>query len=99
MARQGSLKSVSRQKQAQREFMSEQELMTCIEDLCNSKAKEFRMYGYENVTGEQIWACVSENYRRGWPRLNRLVNDIMSLKANRFMNWLMLSVYKDDGQN
>jgi hypothetical protein len=54
------------------------------------------MYGYENVTGEQIWACVSENYRRGWPRLNRLVNDIMSLKANRFMNWLMLSVYKND---
>lgn len=78
------------------ELLTEQELKGCIEDLCDSKAAEFRMYGYEDVTGEQIWACVSENYRRGWPRLNRLVNDIMSLKANRFMNWLMLSVYKTD---
>lgn len=76
------------------DLVREEELMQSIEDLCNSKAEEFRLYGYSDVTGEQIWACVSENYRRGWPRLNRLVNDIMSLKANRFMNWLMLSVYK-----
>ena len=78
------------------ELLTEEELRSCIEDLCDSKAEEFKMYGYEDVTGEQIWACVSEGYRRGWPRLNRLVNDIMSLKANRFMNWLMLSVYKTD---
>ncbi|WP_309485150.1 post-transcriptional regulator [Thermoactinomyces daqus] len=95
MAKYGALKPVSHQKTHSVELLSEKELMRCIEDLCNIKAEEFRMYGYENVTGEQIWACVSENYRRGWPRLNRLVNDIMSLKANRFMNWLMLSVYKD----
>ncbi|WP_338134648.1 post-transcriptional regulator [Staphylospora marina] len=95
MTKHATLKSVGRERQGSPELLSEKELMRCIEDLCNSKAAEFRMYGYENVTGEQIWACVSENYRRGWPRLNRLVNDIMSLKANRFMNWLMLSVYKD----
>lgn len=89
------LKSVNRlHNQANVDLLDEDELMVCIEDLCNSKADEFRMYGYEDVTGEQVWACVSESYRRGWPRLNRLVNDIMSLKANRFMNWLMLSVYK-----
>jgi hypothetical protein len=76
------------------ELLSEEELKTCVEDLCNSKAAEFRMYGYEDVTGQQVWECVSESYRRGLPRLNRLVNDIMSLKSNRFMNWLMLSVYK-----
>jgi hypothetical protein len=96
MPRHTTLKPVSRKHTQVPELLSEKELMRCIEDLCNSKAEEFRMYGYENVTGEQIWACVSENYRRGWPRLNRLVNDIMSLKANRFMNWLMLSVYKND---
>jgi hypothetical protein len=78
------------------DLLREEELMKSIEALCNSKAEEFRLYGYNDVTGEQIWACVSENYRRGWPRLNRLVNDILSLKANRFMNWLMLSVYKTD---
>ncbi|SHE46894.1 Post-transcriptional regulator [Seinonella peptonophila] len=91
----GKVKSINRlHRHEEVELLREDELMTCIEDLCNSKAEEFRMYGYEDVTGEQIWACVSEGYRRGWPRLNRLVNDIMSLKANRFMNWLMLSVYK-----
>jgi hypothetical protein len=93
-----SLKPVSRKAKSSVELLSESELMQCIEDLCNSKAEEFRMYGYENVTGEQVWACVSENYRRGWPRLNRLVNDIMSLKATRFMNWLMISVYKNDAE-
>ena len=75
-------------------YYEKRNLCRALRTLCNSKAEEFRLYGYKDVTGEQIWACVSENYRRGWPRLNRLVNDIMSLKANRFMNWLMLSVYK-----
>lgn len=80
-------------------MMSESELTQSIEDLCNSKAEEFRMYGYENVTGEQVWACVSESYREGWPRPHRLANDILSLKPNRFMNWLMLSVYKSPGMD
>ncbi|WP_224749568.1 post-transcriptional regulator [Polycladospora coralii] len=93
--RESFLKSVDAEHQQQGELLEQDEVMRCIEDLCNSKAAEFNMYGYENITGEQVWACVSEDYRRGWPRLNKLVNDIMSLKANRFMNWLMLSVYKD----
>lgn len=93
--RNSKLKSIKRlQRKESVDLLRQDELMKCIESLCNSKAEEFRLYGYEEVTGEQVWACVSENYRRGWPRLNRLVNDIMSLKANRFMNWLMLSVYK-----
>ncbi|SDW29042.1 Post-transcriptional regulator [Marininema mesophilum] len=96
--RQKSLKSVSPEREKSVELLSESELMQCIEDLCNSKAEEFRYYGYEDVTGEQVWACVSESYRRGWPRLNRLVNDILSLKGTRFMNWLMVSVYKNPGE-
>lgn len=95
MLKKGPLKPVNRLVSKNSiDLIREEELMKSIEDLCNIKAEEFRLYGYDDVTGEQIWACVSENYRRGWPRLNRLVNDIMSLKANRFMNWLMLSVYK-----
>jgi Post-transcriptional regulator len=97
MPRHHSLRPVNHsEKKTETELLRDEELMKCIEDLCNSKAEEFRMYGYQDVTGEQIWACVSENYRRGWPRLNRLVNDIISLKVNRFMNWLMLSAYKND---
>lgn len=79
------------------QYLTQDELEQCIEDLCRSKAAEFRLYGYENVTPEQIWACVSDDHRQGTPRLNRLVNDIMSLKASRFMNWLMLhNIYKSE---
>lgn len=99
MLKKGPLKPVNRSISKNPDLLREEELMQSIEDLCNLKAEEFRLYGYNDVTGEQIWACVSENYRRGWPRLNRLVNDIMSLKANRFMNWLMLSVYKTKEEN
>ncbi|MCS1350683.1 post-transcriptional regulator [Mechercharimyces sp. CAU 1602] len=81
------------------ELLSEEELTECIEVLCDSKANEFRLYGYEEVTSEQVWACISEDYRRGMPRLNRLVNDILSLKPGRFMNWLMLSVYKQPDEH
>ncbi|SFX08483.1 Post-transcriptional regulator [Thermoactinomyces sp. DSM 45891] len=77
--------------------LTSEELDECLEDLCRSKASEFHLYGYENVTPEQIWACVSDEHRQGTPRLNRLVNDIMSLKASRFMNWLMLhNIYKSE---
>lgn len=95
MSRYKVIKPVTRVKENQSTLLRQQDLMKSIEDLCNSKAEEFRMYGYENVTGEQIWACVSEKYHGGWPRINRLVNDIMSLKATRFMNWLMLSTTKN----
>jgi hypothetical protein len=88
------LKAVNQTRNKGVDLITEDELMQSIQELCKSKAEEFCLYGYENITGEQIWTCVSENYRRGWPRLNRLVNDILSLKANRFMNWLMISVYK-----
>ena len=68
-----------------------------IEKLCISKAEEFRLLGYENVTGKEIWDCVSANYKDGAiPPLHRLVNDILSLKANRFMNWMTLKIYKKD---
>nr|WP_149454300.1 post-transcriptional regulator [Pasteuria penetrans] len=74
--------------------MSEGELRRVIASLCYSKVSEFHRYGYQDVTAGQIWTCVSADYKHGRPRLHRLVNDILSLKANRFMNWLMLSVYK-----
>ncbi|WP_230199091.1 post-transcriptional regulator [Risungbinella massiliensis] len=95
MKRPSPLRSVNRKPQDSTSgMMGDQELFNSVERLCEVKAEEFRMCGYENVTSEQIWACVSESYRRGLPRVNRLVNDIMSLKANNFMNWLMVSVYK-----
>ncbi|OGX61732.1 MAG: hypothetical protein A2189_00835 [Paenibacillus sp. RIFOXYA1_FULL_44_5] len=66
-----------------------------IEQLCVSKAEEFRMIGYDNVTGKEIWDFVSEQYMKtGYPALHRMVNDILTLKVNQYMNWLTLSAYK-----
>lgn len=98
MRRRHSLRSIDHTHSAEERntgMMSDDELWESVEHLCEVKAEEFRMYGYDNVTAEQIWACVSDSYRHGLPRLNRLVNDIMSLKATNFMNWRMISVYKE----
>ena len=75
--------------------MTEDELNAMIENLCESKAEEFRMLGYEDVTGRDIWECVSENYHKtGQPPLHRVVNDILSLKVTQFMNYVTLGAYR-----
>lgn len=74
--------------------IGEKELSELIERLCLSKAEEFRMLGYEQVTGKEIWDCVSDKYKSGMPALHQIVNDILSLRVTRFMNWLTISAYK-----
>ncbi|WP_308634718.1 post-transcriptional regulator [Paenibacillus silvisoli] len=75
--------------------LSEEEWVATIEHLCSSKAEEFRMIGYEHVTGNDIWQCVNERYAKsGMPAMHQVVNDILSLKVTKFMNFLTLSAYK-----
>ncbi|WP_150266581.1 post-transcriptional regulator [Paenibacillus tepidiphilus] len=71
------------------------ELSADIEAMCDSKAEEFRLLGYEYVTGKDIWECVSRSYaKEGKPPLHKLVNDIYSLKAGTYMNYLTISAYR-----
>ncbi|MCA0755244.1 post-transcriptional regulator [Paenibacillus sp. N4] len=75
--------------------MADEELDRMIEELCESKAEEFRMIGYENVTAREVWECVSEKYsKKGQPELYEIVNDILSLKVTKFMNYMTLSALK-----
>lgn len=75
--------------------LSEKELNEAIEELCRSKAEEFRMIGYEHVTGPDIWECVSQNYEKhGFPPMYQLVNDILSLKVTQFMNYMTISAFR-----
>jgi hypothetical protein len=63
--------------------------------LCESKAEEFRLLGYGQVTAAEIWECVSDKYqKRGMPPLHQVVNDIFSLKVTQFMNWITMNIYK-----
>ncbi|MCM3630119.1 post-transcriptional regulator [Paenibacillus glycanilyticus] len=75
--------------------MRDEDLNDVIEQLCNSKAEEFHLIGYEHVTGREIWECVSEKYNKtGQPELHQIVNDILSLKVTKFMNFMTLSAYR-----
>jgi len=72
--------------------MSEEELNRIVEELCTSKAEEFELLGYENVSGKDIWECISDRYKKGYPPLYQVVNDILSLKTTQYMNWMTMSV-------
>ncbi|MFC4769690.1 post-transcriptional regulator [Effusibacillus consociatus] len=74
--------------------MDEKELSAMIEGLCFSKSKEFQTLGYE-VEGADIWKCVSSRYTKEMPPLYQIVNDILSLKVTKYMNWAMLEAYKE----
>lgn len=75
--------------------METDDLNKQIEDLCNSKAKEFALMGYDNIKGHTIWQCVSEKYdENNLPPLHKIVNDILTLKVTTFMNWMTLNAYK-----
>ncbi|MGM1050563.1 MAG: post-transcriptional regulator [Bacillota bacterium] len=77
------------------ESMSEEELASMIDMICSSKAEEFRMIGYEYVTVDDVWNCVSSKYKKqGMPSLHKLVNDVLSLKATSLMNYMTISAYK-----
>lgn len=77
--------------------MSDMEWDSVIKELCESKAEELRMLGYEHAEAEEVWSCVSSKYKKqGKPELHQLVSDILSLKATAFMNYLMLNAYKDN---
>jgi len=75
--------------------MTEEQWRQAIQELCQSKAEEFRLYGYEYVTADEIWQCVKEKYiKTGEPAVHQVVNDILSLKAPKFMNFLTMQAYK-----
>lgn len=65
-----------------------------VSALCQSKAEEFALLGYENVTAEDVWECVTNGYKE-FPPLHALVNDILSLKPNKYMNFLMIQMYRN----
>ncbi|CAM2852857.1 post-transcriptional regulator [Paenibacillus sediminis] len=75
--------------------LNDADLSKTVELLCNSKAEEFRLVGYEQVTGQDIWQCVNNQYtKEGVPPLHKLVNDILSLKVTTFMNFMTISAYR-----
>ncbi|MFF0827302.1 post-transcriptional regulator [Brevibacillus sp. NPDC003359] len=65
-----------------------------VATLCVSKAEEFALLGYDNVAAVDVWECVTNSYKE-MPPIHQLVNDILSLKPNKYMNYLMIQMYKN----
>jgi len=75
---------------------SADELYEQVSELCESKAEEFGMLGYDNITAADVWQCVFSSYKT-LPAMHVLVNDILSLKITKYMNWVMINMYKNQG--
>jgi hypothetical protein len=69
-----------------------------IEELCEMKAREFECLGYEDVQKEDFWGCISDSYKGNFPPLHQWVNDILTLKPNKWMSWMMVQALKEDMQ-
>lgn len=67
-----------------------------LKDVCQSKAEEFHLLGYENVTLDEVWECVASAYRKEIPPLHKVVNDILSLSVTKFMNWMTMKIYRGE---
>nr|WP_040950074.1 post-transcriptional regulator [Gorillibacterium massiliense] len=77
--------------------MDSQKFEEIVEHLCKSKAEEFKLLGYNHISPQDIWQCIDAKYRKtGFPRLHQLVNDIYSLKATDYMNWMTMQAYKGE---
>jgi hypothetical protein len=74
--------------------LMEKNLTEELRYVCEMKVQELEMLGYEDITPEDIWKCVSEKYKEV-PPLYKVVNDILSLKPGQWMNWLTMRAYKD----
>lgn len=85
-------------KSVERETLLKEKLLQVLE----SKRDEFHLLGYESITIDEIWACVTSKYDGQWPPLYQMVNDIFSLKVTDVMNWLTIGAYRgviDLGKN
>ncbi|MCL6443449.1 MAG: post-transcriptional regulator, partial [Alicyclobacillus sp.] len=51
-----------------------------IMELCEVKAEEFRLLGYETVTAEDVWRCVRSILKGDVP-LHRMVEAVLGLQV------------------
>ncbi len=71
---------------------TDDELERIVMQLCQMKAEEFQLLGYDLITGQDIWDCVSDGYKKGFPAMHQLASDILTLKTTAYMNWMTMSV-------
>lgn len=64
-----------------------------LQSLCFAKSEEFHLLGYDKVVPEEVWACVRSQLK-GTPRLHEVVGLVLSLRVDKFMNYMTMNAYK-----
>ncbi|WP_166805919.1 post-transcriptional regulator [Jeotgalibacillus sp. R-1-5s-1] len=62
-----------------------------------SKAQELQLYGYDSATPELLWKYIqTKKWKReqGEIRIHRAINDILTIKAGDFMNFMANQEYR-----
>ncbi|WLD92213.1 post-transcriptional regulator [Alkalihalobacillus sp. AL-G] len=64
-----------------------------------SKKEELHFMGYESVTDEEIWKCIVSRAKKRrdeeW-MLHQVVNSVLTLSTQDFMNWLTVQAVTND---
>jgi hypothetical protein len=64
-----------------------------IDALCRVKAEEFAAIGYERISPRDIRAC-AEWMTRSNQRLYALVETVLTMRIDQFMNYQTVNAYK-----
>ncbi|PGL70566.1 post-transcriptional regulator [Bacillus sp. AFS055030] len=73
------------------------EFKPMLQVVIESKLDEFRMLGFDTVSEDDLWECLE---RTSWrkkedePKLFQLVEDILSLTVNDYMNYIRIEAFK-----
>ncbi|MEH6936927.1 post-transcriptional regulator [Bacillus sp. JJ664] len=68
-----------------------------LQVVIESKLDEFKMLGYDTVSEDELWQCLENTLWRkneDEPKLFQLVEDILSLTVNDYMNYIRIESFK-----
>ncbi|EMY5508350.1 post-transcriptional regulator [Bacillus sp. FSL L8-0642] len=68
-----------------------------LQVVLESKVEEFHMFGYDRVTDDDIWKFLKVKKWKninGDVRLYELVNDVLRVSTNEYMNYLTVEAYQ-----
>lgn len=68
-----------------------------LQVVIESKLDEFKMLGYDTVSEDELWQCLQNTLWRKneeEPKLFQLVEDILSLTVNDYMNYIRIESFK-----
>ncbi|MFB7138669.1 post-transcriptional regulator [Gottfriedia sp. NPDC056225] len=73
------------------------EFKPTLQVVIESKLDEFRMLGFDTVSEDELWECLEKTLWRKKeeePKLFQLVEDILSLTVNDYMNYVRIEAFK-----